>query len=362
MATAFPKLSLEQALALPNALQLNGGNPMTAIDLGTALGISPGSSAIRTINAAASAYGLTGGTYKTTFTMRSVGQAIVAPTSDDERVQTLVTAALTPPLFKQIYDYYKGKKAPERPYLINTLVREFKVDADQAGVCAEIFLANMRYVGLMRQTPGGEWIANTPDPSAAGSLTGSDIVGERDHGDDEVGQELAPERTGSNVVTPTAPPVEPIKKKRPNKLFVGHGRNKKPVEQLTKLLRDLGIPYLVAEDEPNAGRPISKKVRDTLEQCGAAILIFSADVEYLDADHNPVWRPSENVSHELGAAAVMYDDRIILFKEDSITLASNFSGIGYITFEKDKLDAKTNELLRELVGLKILRLSVSDDE
>ncbi|WP_157887552.1 hypothetical protein [Frondihabitans sp. PAMC 28766] len=47
-----------------------------------------------------------------------------------------------------------------------------------------------------------------------------------------------------------------------------------------------------------------------------------------------------------------------MFKEESIKLASNFSGTGYISFEKDKLDAKTNELLRELIAMKILRLAV----
>jgi hypothetical protein len=70
---------------------------------------------------------------------------------------------------------------------------------------------------------------------------------------------------------------------------------------------------------------------------------------------------SENVSHELGAASVMYDDRIILFKE-GVQLASNYSGIGYITFEKDALDAKVNDLLRELVAFKSLKLSIGDDE
>lgn len=99
-----------------------------------------------------------------------------------------------------------------------------------------------------------------------------------------------------------------------------------------------------------------------MDECGAAILIFSADVEYFGKDQTPVWRPSEKVSHELGTAAVMYDDRIIVFKEESVTLASNFSGIGSITFAKDKLDAQTNALLRELMGLKILRLSVCEDE
>jgi hypothetical protein len=58
----------------------------------------------------------------------------------------------------------------------------------------------------------------------------------------------------------------------------------------------------------------------------------------------------------------MYDDRIILFKEESVQLASNYSGIGYITFDKDALDAKVNDLLRDLVAFKILKLSISDDD
>jgi predicted nucleotide-binding protein len=364
MASNFPKLTLEQAVDLPNALQRNGGNPLSVIDLATAISKSPGSSYIRTLNAAASAYGLTGGSYKTTFTMKPLGQAIVSPVSPDERVARLVTAALTPPLFKQVYDYYKGKKVPDRQFLVNTVVREFKVPQGSADAFADIFLANLRFVGLIRSTPGGEWLANEPDPSTAGVPTVPDpgdvdtVAGEGRADEPSLFEPEVP--TDSN--TTPRPAADGAKRKRPNKLFVGHGRNKKPLEQLTKVLRDLGIPYLVAEDEPNAGRPISKKVRDTMEQCGAAILVFSADVEYFDTDGNSVWRPSENVSNELGAAAVMYDDRIIMFKEESISLASNYSGIGYITFEKDKLDAETNALLRELVALKILRLSVGDDE
>jgi hypothetical protein len=89
-------------------------------------------------------------------------------------------------------------------------------------------------------------------------------------------------------------------------------------------------------------------------------LIFSADEELFDKDQNPVWKNSENVGHELGAAAVMYDDRIIIFKEESVSLASNYESIGYIEFEKDKLDAKLADLLTELVALKILRVQVGE--
>ncbi len=354
MAAEFPKATLEQALAFPNALQKNGGNPMTVIDLATAVNKSPGSSAIRTLGAASSAYGLTGGGVKSTVSMAELGGAITAPRSTDERALSLVSAALRPPLFKRVYEYYKNKKVPEHTYLVNTVVREFKVDAKQAESFADIFIANMKFVGSIKSTPGGDWLAEGLSTGPAQASASDDPKGV-DPDDRLGGQEKA-------QLEPPPPTGETPKKKRPNRLFVGHGPNKKPVDQLTKVLRNLGIPYQVAEDEASAGRPISKKVRDTMEGCGAGILIFSADVEYFDKDGNSVWRPSENVSHELGAAAVMYDDRIILFKEDEVTLASNFSGSGYITFEKDKLDAKTNELLRELVALKILRMSVSDDD
>lgn len=342
---------------MPNALMRNGGNPLGAIDLATAIGKSPGSSTIRTLSAASSAYGLTGGSYKSTFTMEPLGQAITSPTSPEEKARSLVAAALTPPVFKSVYNYYKGKKLPEKNFLVNTLVREFDVEAGKnAETFAEIFLDNMQFVGLTKATPGGEWLTN--DPEAARSATPDTS---------EDGVEEIPEGVQESPAleeeppTPPTPAVAQEKKKRPNKLFVGHGRNKKPLEQLTKILRDLGIPYLVAEDEANAGRPISQKVRDTMDQCGAAILIFSADIEHFDKGQNSIWHSSENVSHELGAAAVMYDDRVILFKEQAVDLASNFSGIGYIPFEKDRLDAEMSALLRELVALRFLKLSVGDD-
>ncbi|HEV7806125.1 MAG TPA: hypothetical protein VGO80_09915 [Solirubrobacteraceae bacterium] len=58
---------------------------------------------------------------------------------------------------------------------------------------------------------------------------------------------------------------------------------------------------------------------------------------------------------------MMYDNRIILFKEEGVDLASNYSGIEYIPFAKDNLDAKVNDLLRELFAMKIIRVSVGDD-
>lgn len=358
----FPKSTLEYAVAVPGALQRNGGQPLTAIDMATAIGRSPGSSTFRTLTASANAYGFIKGNYKSTFALRELGQAITQPTHPDEAAQALVTAALTPSTFRQIYDYYKGKKFPERQFFVNTVVREFNVDPKQAEVCVDVFEQNMRYVGLIRVTPGGDWLSSEATPQGGTALMQQAEVQQAEDDAKEVEQDVDADALTELEQTPGSPDPPQAPKKRPNRIFIGHGRNHKPLDQLTKTLDTMGIPYAVAEDEPTVGRPISQKVRETMEQCGAAILIFSADIEYFDKDGNSIWRPSENVSHELGAASVMYDDRIILFKEESVQLASNYSGIGYITFDKDALDAKVNDLLRELVAFKILKLSLSDDE
>ena len=181
---------------------------------------------------------------------------------------------------------------------------------------------------------------------------GEDEDDELPEDDDEPADVVAEERK---------PRDPPPKRSRPNAIFVGHGKNKKPRDQLTKILGQYGIPFKVAEDEPNKGRPIPIKVKETMEECGAAILIFSADEELFDKEGNSVWRPSENVVNELGAASIMYDSRIIVFREGTVHLATNYESIGYITFEHDVLTAKANDLFRELIAFGILKVSVSDD-
>jgi predicted nucleotide-binding protein len=139
---------------------------------------------------------------------------------------------------------------------------------------------------------------------------------------------------------------------------LGHGKNRKALEQLIKTLDQYGIPHKEAIEEANRGRPISQKVADTMRECGAAILIFSADEKFLTSDQDEIWRPSENVVHELGAASVLYDNRIVIFKEKTVSLATNYGDIGYIEFEHNALDAKVNELFRELIAFGLIKVTV----
>ena len=151
-----------------------------------------------------------------------------------------------------------------------------------------------------------------------------------------------------------APSTEP---KRTKPILIGHGGSTGPLEKLEKIPAGFQIPYRVAVAEPNLGRPIPQKVREIMLECGSAILILTKDQKFTDADDHQIWRPSENVVHELGAASFAYEDRVVIFKERGINLPSNFSSIGYIEFEEDAIGAKTAELLQELIGFGLVKIT-----
>lgn len=140
-------------------------------------------------------------------------------------------------------------------------------------------------------------------------------------------------------------------------IFIAHGKNRKPLEQLKKILDQFKIPHRLVVDEPNLGRPISGKVREVMQSCNCAILIFTADEEFKDKDGNAIWRPSENVVFELGATGYLYDNKIVILKEEGVVFPTNFRDIGYIPFEKDQLEAKAMDVLKELVGFGIVKFS-----
>ncbi len=94
-----------------------------------------------------------------------------------------------------------------------------------------------------------------------------------------------------------------------------------------------------------------------MKECGSAILIFTKDEQFVDSDGNEIWRPSENVVYELGASSLAYDDRVVIFMEEGLTFPANFDSIGHITFQPDAIEAKTMDLLKELIGFGLLKVT-----
>jgi hypothetical protein len=352
----FPKHSLKTALRVAVALEeKNSGNPMPPTDVAIAIEKSPGSSDFRVLLSSSIKYGLTIGSYnQSKVALTELARDIVAPTSDDAKNRALFQSAFMPQLFKSIFGSYKAKKVPDMQFFQNALVRDFGVSRDQAPRCAAVFYENAEYLGLIRQATTGKWLASEPtgipaqeDPAQNPEADIGEIA---DH--NPPGEMLSVSPARAEVKIPSTPPAK-------NAIFLGHGKNRVPLEQLEKFLSEYKIPCKVVVDEANKGRPISQKVADSMHECGAAIIIFTADEEFKDLTGQTIFRPSENAIFELGAASMLYGSRVIIFKEADVTFPSNFRDIGYIEFEKDRLDAKVGELFRELIAFKLITLSVA---
>lgn len=331
----FPKNTLQEAIRVAKAIEdANGGQPYPPTDTAIALGMSPGSSDFRTLLSSAIKYGLTQGSYnQDRVSLQQLGRDLVEPQSQEQIRSAMVSATLRPETFRRIYEHFRGKKLPKASYLQNTVMREFEVPKEHAEACVNIFNSNMDYVGLVRVATTGRWLSAEPIPLSVSDTKEEQIT-------DEETYELPTTKVQDFQETPPKQPLAPSQQK--NAIFIGHGKNKTPLQQLKTILDQFNIPYKIAISEPNEFRPISQKVAEIMDSCGAAILIFTADEEFRDSAGNTIWRPSENVIFELGASSVLYGRRVILFKEKDVTFPTNFRDIGYIEFEKDNLNAKVN--------------------
>jgi len=352
----FPKHSLKAALRVPLALEeKNSGNPMPPTDVAIAIEKSPGSSDFRMLLSSSIKYGLSTGSYnQSKIALTSLARDIVAPTSDEAKNKALFQSAFMPPLFKSIFSSYKGKKVPDMQFFQNALVRDFGVSRDQAARCAMVFYENADYLGLVRQATTGRWLASEPTGIAPQEELA--IAGEAGGGEngqhDPTGEQSPSLQARAEIKSQPASLAK-------NAIFLGHGKNRVPLQQLEKFLSEYKIPHKVVVDEANKGRPISQKVADSMNECGAAIIIFTADEEFRDPNGQIIFRPSENAIFELGAASALYGSRVVIFKETGVTFPTNFRDIGYIEFDKDRLDAKVSELFRELIAFKLITVSVA---
>jgi predicted nucleotide-binding protein len=347
----IPSISLEKALRVPRTLaESYGSDPTRPIDVAAAVNMTPSSGPFRTMCGAAVGYGLTdGGPNAPLISLQPLGKRVIAPTEVGDDHRALREAALKPTIAQRFYAKYDGSPLPPKTIARNVLAT-FDVPGDRTSAVYDLLIENAGFVGFLKKIKDKDYIDT--GSSVAGGNGAAEAV---EHDDDEGFTDDESDAVAADV--PAAPKPRGGGDNK-NAIFLGHGSNRKPMEQLVKILNEYGIPHKQAVEEANRARPIPQKVADVMAECGAAILVFTADREYFDKNGDSIWRPSENVSHELGAASILYGDRIVVFKEKGIELPSNFSSVGYIEFEKDKLDDKGIELFRELVSMKILSIMV----
>lgn len=54
---------------------------------------------------------------------------------------------------------------------------------------------------------------------------------------------------------------------------------------------------------------------------------------------------------------MLYEDRIVIFKEKGLHFPTNDDSIRAIEFEEDGIEAKTADLLKELIGFNLIAIT-----
>lgn len=335
----FPNFTLKDTLVIAQAIQdKNAGKPMSRLLLAEAIDRKPASSDFKKLLSSSYKFGLTEGTEKSSrISLTPLGKNATKPRDTAEKDKALHEAVMKPALYGKVYKHYDQAKLPRGKLFQNTLERDFGVPAEHTAEGEKMLFENGRFAGVIREVSGSPYVMI----EAIDEVTAEPSL-------EEVEGVPVPEK----AVEPEAPP-------KPKWIFIGHGKNKKPLEQLKKVLDEFLVEYKVAVDEPHAGRPVSEKVAQLMQKCSSGIFIFTGDEEYQNQEGDSILRPSENVIYELGAASVLYGDKIVIFREEGVNFPSDFADIGYITFQKNKLDAKAMDLVKELVGFHIIKISAA---
>lgn len=137
----------------------------------------------------------------------------------------------------------------------------------------------------------------------------------------------------------------------PFRVFISHGSNHDVVEQIVDMLGVAEIEPEVAVAEETTAIPVSEKVLNSMRRCQAGIIAVTVDEGLKDEDGN--YTLNNNVLIEIGAAFVLYDQRVVLVWDKRLPVPSNLQGLYRCEFEGDELLWKAGmKLMKAIQGFK----------
>ena len=350
--TDVPSMELEKALRLATTIwDQFAGKPTRPLQLAGALEIKPSSGGWRELTGASIAYGLTEGGYNAQdIKLTDLGRRAVAPKDEGDDTFARAEAALAPRVCRDFFTKYEGAKFPLEKNAVSVLV-DLGVPKERTEKVVSILRSNGSFVGFLHTIKSEIYVSLHPVKQDEDTLPPS-----TDDGNDDAPITNINE-LGSAQDKIKAPEVPVIS--GPKKIFVAHGKQRDALDAVKRVLDRFKVPYVVAVDEPHAGRPISSKVATLMRECSAGIFIFTPDEHLLDEKGADVYRPSENVVFELGAGNILWDQKIVILKESTVNFASDYRDIGYIEFSMENPRSIGTDLLTELIGLDFLKIQVA---
>jgi predicted nucleotide-binding protein len=141
----------------------------------------------------------------------------------------------------------------------------------------------------------------------------------------------------------------------PPTVFITHGRSEdwRHVKSFMENDAGIGLQAIELAEQPHGGSAyIGEKLERYADHCSCAVILMSGDDKAFDPNENEEVRARENVIHEIGYfQACLGADRVILLKEEGVSIPSNILGRGYIPFSKGHIAEVDTPLRRELIEI-----------
>jgi hypothetical protein len=157
---SFPATSFEDALFLGTKIQkYAAGEKVRRLTLFEKMGKSPDSGPTRAMITSSGKYGITKGSYSADWLeMTPEGRTATNPDSTPRQlIQARFKLAIeSVPAFKSLYEAFEGKRLPDQAILRDHLKELGIVDEAQLKECAQTFMLNAKFVGLLKTLGGAE--------------------------------------------------------------------------------------------------------------------------------------------------------------------------------------------------------------
>ena len=328
-----PRHSLREALTVAQALTDNfAGRSTSPPQVALALDISPTSSAWRSVAGAAVAYGLTSGGYNADkIALQDLGRRATAPKVEGDEIKARAEAALKPRTFQLFFERYQRAKFPLDTIAKNVLEQDFGVPRERVDEVLTILKDNGAFVGFIHQTKTGPFVSTDDLKPSPVTLPTSDV--ETEPASDVIDSTEEPLPATTIEVTRSLDTTSTKAATGEFRVFISHGHDMGIVEQVKDVLDLYDIPYDVAVEEETTAIPVPQKVLVAMRRCAAAIMIVSADDDKAAA----AGTINNNVLIEIGAAFVLYDQKVVLLWDKRLKVPSNLQGLYRTEFEGTQL-------------------------
>ena len=347
--TDLPGRSLEQALRVPGAIIENyGSDPVTPLDVASALDMTPTSGPFRQLCGTSVAYGLTEGGYNADkIQILPLAKRILKPEEEGDDLAAKKEALLKPRIMKEFLEKYNGNALPRRSDIALNVLVGMGVPQARAESAYALILDSANSVGLIREIKGKQYVHLADTTSTLINRSDADESLDGQEGID-IGKNKTDSFGNSDPQLPRHLSQQSHEQNR--HVFIAHGKNKDFVEPIKKLLPFGEMIALVSIDKQSVSKPVPEKVMDDMRSCSAAIIHVVDEQRLMDQEAKEHVVINPNVLIEIGAAMALFGRRFILLVKDGVTLPSNLHGLYEVRYEGDALDGNATIRLLEAIN------------